>query len=428
VGPVLQEAGALYKVPRTLRDIDFLNSGAGGYSQVGKCITVYTRDAAGAVELAHGVDAAAGDLAFPEVPFDRQLRPGSCVFYRYGAYGKARLLWRNGTHDAAIEGPSSEPVPDDATIAVPGWVDDPFVTTARPRTSHRHPGSGGGLDGRYRVFAALSQRGKGGVYLALDTSGPAPRQCVLKEGRRHGETDPYGHDGAWRIGNEGRVLRALSRAGVPVPRVLGAFRSDGHRYLALEHLEGPTLEDHVRGRRHLPYADRLRLATELAGLVAGVHAAGIAWRDCKPANVVQTSDGALHPLDFEGAARLDADGGAPWGSRSRLLPPSLAHPGSAPQDEDLHGLGASIAALVCRRAPLRRGVVDVPGDVDGAVTRLLQQLLEPGKAGVRPAAATVEDRLRRAGQARSRTVASTSSTRSRPAPSAQKREKSASPS
>ena len=88
---------------------------------------------------------------------------------------------------------------------------------------------------------AIMQRGKGGVYKALDLSVLPARFVIVKEGRRHGESNWLGVDGFAQIKHEGGVLRQLERAGVAVPTVLREFTQGKSRYLVLEMVRGRPL-------------------------------------------------------------------------------------------------------------------------------------------------------------------------------------------
>jgi hypothetical protein len=76
------------------------------------------------------------------------------------------------------------------------------------------------LDTDYTGYEALAQRGRGGVYQARDVSSMPRKLCVIKEGRRHGETDWLGRDGFIRLKREAEVLRSTGTTAVP--RVLRA--------------------------------------------------------------------------------------------------------------------------------------------------------------------------------------------------------------
>lgn len=396
VAPLLQRRGVLYKATATLEELEMLNSGIHyGYSQVGKFLTVYPRDEGEAVLLARALHRLTRGMEAPAVPFDLLYRGGGCVYYRYGAF---RALGVEGGADAdahVIRDPEGRLVPDRRDRAEPPpWVADPLALRRprRPKTPAASP-----LKTTYRAFRALAQRGRGGVYHAVDLSAAPPRLCVLKEGRRAGEMGLDGRDGFWRVRHEARVLASLVRAGVEVPRPYGSFEAEGHYYVAAEFVAGESLDALLgRRRRRLPVAEALRCGESLARLVARIHEAGWVWRDCKPGNVVVTEGGRLRPLDFEGACRVGSPDPLPWGTPAFAPPESGAESrGRSRLPEDLYALGAVVYFLLAGRTPdaadpvplgkMRRGVPE-------AALRVLGELLdrEPSR---RPRAAEAARRL-----------------------------------
>lgn len=380
VGPLLRDRGVLFKATASLGELMKLNSGFDyGYSQVGKFITVYPRTSGEAVQLAERLHELTRGMRAPAVPFDHQYRPGGCVYYRYGAFRSIEVKGRDGETAHFIRDPEGNLVPDvrDA-VSRPTWFADPFLDeSARPAQAPAEPTP---LRTTFKAFRALAQRGRGGVYQALDLGATPPRLCVLKEGRRAGETSWDGRDGAWRVRHEGRVLAALREAGVGVPRLYSSFRAEGNHYIAVEFIEGESLDGRLaRRRRRLPVAAALRFGAELARLVASIHAAGWVWRDCKPGNVVVTKSGGLRPLDFEGACPVSRPDPQPWGTPAFLAPECGAvFRGQSRQPEDLYALGATVYLLLAGRlpdesapAPLARMRRDVPERAQRAVARLL---------------------------------------------------------
>src|SRR5204862_1881453 len=91
------------------------------------------------------------------------------------------------------------------------------------------------------VFKAKAQRGKGGVYEAVDLSVLPVRPVIIKEGRRHGETNWDGRDGYALVQHEATVLRELRKAGLPVPEIFREFTKNRNRYLVLEQITGRPL-------------------------------------------------------------------------------------------------------------------------------------------------------------------------------------------
>jgi serine/threonine protein kinase len=300
----------------------------------------------------------------------------------------------DGAPTYAIRDPEGRLVPDTRDAAAkPDWVIDPFLDA---RAGEAPPPAPTPLQTTFKAFRALAQRGRGGVYQALDLSEMPPRLCVLKEGRRDGETSWDGRDGAWRVRHEGRVLTALRAAGVDVPRLYASFRVESNHYIAVEFIEGESLNDWLgRRMRRLPVNAALRCGAALARLVARVHAAGWVWRDCKPGNVIVTKGGELRALDFEGACPTDSPDPLAWGTPAFMPPESdREFRGQSRLPEDLYSLGAVIYFLLAGRPPdastppLEKARRNVPADASRVVAELLGR--DPVR---RPAAAEVVRRL-----------------------------------
>jgi tRNA A-37 threonylcarbamoyl transferase component Bud32 len=333
--PILRKHRALFKVPRRVELLGSLNAGLPEFSQVGKFLTIYPRSTDEALILARELHGATRGLAGPRVPFDAPYRSNSLVYYRYGAF--RRLPRKAG---GLIRGPNGRLQRDKRGRgqAVPPWLDDPFNPTRPQFRKTRGPI---GLD--YFVSKAITQRGKGGVYEAVDLSVSPARLVIIKEGRRHGETDLEGRDGYERLRHEARVLRRLRKVDLPVPKVFREFCQNGNRYLVLEHFLGKPL---IPAARMQPVKTSWRRAAEimdrLEPLLARIHAAGWVWRDCKPSHLL-VDRGQLRLIDFENACRLGENQIAPWVSRHYFPPPRPGmrrrRPGSGEDDYALAVIG-----------------------------------------------------------------------------------------
>jgi hypothetical protein len=381
IAPLLSELGVSFKAPASLQEVRRLNSGLHyAYSQVGKIITVYPCTDEEAVELARRLHELTRRTHAPAVPFDLHYRHGSNVYYRYGAFGSCEMESPTGGHVPAIRDRRGELTPDVRTSerAKPEWVEDPFIK-GRPTRAKPTPASQ--LGTTLRVFRALSQRGKGGVYQALDLSAESPRLCLLKEGRRWGEMSWDGCDGYRRVMHEEHVLGQLRARGVDVPRVYSSFEMDGNYYCLTEFIDGETLQSYLfRRQRRLPVARVLRHAVQLARFIAQIHDAGWVWRDCKPANLIVTSREELRPLDFEGACPLGSHDPSPW------MTPAFTPPRESARDktrpcvyDDLYALSAITYLLLTGRmpegspamTPIRKLRRDAPLEVCALVEGLL---------------------------------------------------------
>ena len=310
--PILRKSDAFFKVPRRLDLLRSLNSGLSDFSQIGKFLTVYPRSTDEALELARDLHRTTRGLPGPRIPFDTRYRKDSLVYYRYGAFRP----WIDGT-SGFIHPPRGKRYRDKRAPkrAIPRWLEDPFQKS-RPRNAKMR-----GLFLReFLVFKARAQRGKGGVYDAIDLSVQPVRRVIIKEGRRYGETNWDGRDGYALVKHEAQVLRKLRAAGLPVPRIFREFTQNRNRYLVLERIPGrPMLPAKRVQPSKTSWRRAERILGQLAPLLSRMHAAGWIWRDCKPSHIF-VQPGAVRFVDFEGACRKGQTKVLSWGSPDYVPP------------------------------------------------------------------------------------------------------------
>ena len=302
IAPFLISQDLQFKAPKSLDELYKINSGLHyGYWQVGKFMTIYPSSTAQTVELARQLHELTKEFIPISVPFDRQFLPNSSVFYRYGAFASIEMTDSNGITLPAVKNPQGELVYDDRFEPVPEWLSDPFQNTEEI-VGNNFENSETPLTTSYKVFRAITQRGKGGTYQALDFSTNPPRFCVVKEGRRHGEAGWNGQDGYYLVKNEFEVLNNLGGIYKDVPQVFSSFEIDENFYFAMEYVEGKSLNDLMKTRqRRFSVEKVIELAVEIAGIIDKIHNAGWIWNDCKPANLIVTRKKNLRPIDFEGS-------------------------------------------------------------------------------------------------------------------------------
>lgn len=388
VGPFLKQRGVHFKATASLDELARLNSGIYyGYSQVGKFITVYPASGLEAQFLAKRLHSLTRHLHGPAAPFDEQFQRPSCISYRYGSFKSLKIDNADGTSTLALRDPQGNLVPDRRDAVKPNWVPDLF-----PNRFVRAPAESP-LKTTYRVFQALIQRGKGGVYKAVDLRNSPPRFCLIKEGRLHGETTWDGHDGSSRVKSEEKVLGDLRRSGVEVPVVYDSFEVESNQYLVTEFIEGTTLYAILsRRRRRFASAQVINYIARLAELLSRIHAAGWAWRDLKPTNVIVSKTGGLRPLDFEGACLISEPDSNRWGTPGYI--PPMWNDNSRrllPEAQDLYALGALTYLLITGILPSASTVTPIETlrqNVHPTLLDVTVKLLDP-EPRKRPSAATV---------------------------------------
>lgn len=102
-----------------------------------------------------------------------------------------------------------------------------------------------------------------------------------------------------RFREEGRVLALLEHPNIL--RVYDAGEHQGIFFLAMQHLEGRTLEQLLAAT--VPQRAAVHVARKVAAALAYAHAQGVIHRDVKPANIMVGARGEVTLMDF-GVARL----------------------------------------------------------------------------------------------------------------------------
>lgn len=108
-----------------------------------------------------------------------------------------------------------------------------------------------------------------------------------------------------RFLQEARAAAALSHPGSATLFRIG--EEGGHPWIAMEWLEGRTLEALVREEGPLAPERAARLGAELLSALDAAHRAGIVHRDVKPANLMLLQDGRLKVTDFGIASLKGSD-------------------------------------------------------------------------------------------------------------------------
>ena len=154
--------------------------------------------------------------------------------------------------------------------------------------------------GRYDVSAEIGRGSTSIVYRGIDPiDGRIVAIKTLQRDGADGDADPDSI--LLRFRNEARAIGRLRHPGIVA---VDEFGEDGLRsWIAMEHVEGGTLDD-LLAHTPLPGRERaLALMDELLDALGCVHREGICHRDLKPANILLTAAGRVKLTDF-GVARL----------------------------------------------------------------------------------------------------------------------------
>jgi hypothetical protein len=207
----------------------------------------------------------------------------------------------------------------------------------------------------YEIHAELGRGGMGVVYRAREVG--LDREVALK----------VLLSGAHAGASERARFRAEAEAAAAVrhPYTVQVFRVGEHQglpYLALELVPGGTLADRLKGGP-LPAAEAVALVEKAARGVAAAHAAGIAHRDVKPANILLTADGEPKVADFGLVRREDSEltaTGAVMGTPAYMAPEQARGDTKAVGPAaDVWALGVILYQALTGRSPF---LADTPAD------------------------------------------------------------------
>ena len=252
--------------------------------------------------------------------------------------------------------------------------------------------------GRVRIEKYLARGGMAEVYLGSHLT--LERPVAVKVLHSYVEEDP---DLLNRFQREARVV-----AGLRHPNIVQIFdfdTVDGHPYIVMEYLSGPTLATYLRNlheqNQRIPPHQVARLLKGLTSALDYAHELGVIHRDIKPGNIVLHSKASEIPIDAPLTKDVDAvltdfglvriTNAASQTATGRISgTPSYMAPEQARGDKtdhrtDIYSLGVVLYELLAGR---------VPFESDSTLSIIYKHINEPPPhiPGITPAVQSVIDR------------------------------------
>jgi serine/threonine-protein kinase len=240
--------------------------------------------------------------------------------------------------------------------------------------------------GPYRIVKVIAAGGMGLVYKGRDES--LGRDVAIKMLRPHDAADA---EMCERLRREGRAQASVQHPNIVT--VYGLHVDEGEWFIAMEYIEGQTLEELLESRRGgIPLGEAAALFGQVLDALAFAHGRDIVHRDVKPSNVMIR--GAEVKLTDFGIALL---AGLPRLTKSRevigspdYMSPEQMEGKSIDQRSDIYSAALVFYRMVAGRLPfeareflpqlherlnppdLRAFVPNLPADVCDAVITALQ--------------------------------------------------------
>jgi eukaryotic-like serine/threonine-protein kinase len=215
------------------------------------------------------------------------------------------------------------------------------------------------LNGRFQIMSPIGKGGMGRVYKALQT--PLDRFVALKvlNPRYDSSKDP---------GFERRFfLEASMTAKLKHPNTITVHdygrTDDGIFFIAMEFVEGETLQAVLKAEHRLSWPRALAVAGQVARSLREAHKAGLVHRDLKPANIMLVNEGTggdvVKVLDF-GLVKTFAPDAKPQDTEITQAGMLLGSPlymapeqarAEADPRTDIYSLGVVLFQMIAGRPP-----------------------------------------------------------------------------
>lgn len=217
-----------------------------------------------------------------------------------------------------------------------------------PDTSHRSRRR----IGPFELGESIGRGGMGVVYLARQTA--TGQKVALKILPRDLATDQQ------YLSRFKREALAVSRLNHPnIVTVLDHGNADGLHYIALEYVEGKTLERMIREEGAFDEAEIIEITDCVARALHHAHSHGVLHRDVKPGNILVTPAGEVKLADFgmakyeESQLSFQTTAGRVFGTPAFLSPEQALGAQDVDRRSDIYSLGCVIFNMASGRPPFQ---------------------------------------------------------------------------
>lgn len=239
--------------------------------------------------------------------------------------------------------------------------------------------------GKYRVLGKIGEGGMGKVYKALHPT--LKRSIILKQLSISSEKTL-----AKRFKREARIM--IDFRNENIVQVYDHFREGSAYYIAMEYIDGISLEDLITKKKRICPMAALIILNEVAKGLKYAHDKGVVHRDIKPDNVLISKTGRVKLVDFGIAtARKDNEEeitqtGAVMGTPAYMSPEQLASTKTVDKRSDIYSLGVMFYKMVTGVRPfpsnftaeaihsITRGQYEKPEKLNPDIPKLFRKIIK----------------------------------------------------
>jgi serine/threonine-protein kinase len=205
--------------------------------------------------------------------------------------------------------------------------------------------------GDFRVLKKLGQGGMGAVYLAHQES--LDRQVALKVMAPAVAARPNFVERFYR--------EARSMAKLDHPNIVRGFavgEANGQHYVAMELIDGKSMQDWLDKQGKLSVGDALHVAIKACDALQHAHDLGLIHRDIKPDNMLVTSKGVVKISDMGLAKQVDEDNsmtqsGTGLGTPFYMAPEQARNAKHVDARSDVYALGSTLYHFLTGTYPFK---------------------------------------------------------------------------
>ena len=180
-----------------------------------------------------------------------------------------------------------------------------------------------------------------------------------------------------------------------IVQVYDHFKEGDAYFIAMEYVDGITLEDLIQKKRYLSEQAAILIFSEICKALKYAHDQKVIHRDIKPANILISKEGVVKLVDFGVSTSLESgteEGltrvGMTIGTPSYLAPEQIANAKNRDKRTDIYSMGVMFYEMVVGKKPfqggftpeiialIEKGKYTLPRKINPKISPLIQRVIK----------------------------------------------------